>query len=375
MPRETADRIAEASVLHALGADALAQKLDGPGRSRHVFRALAAGSDPFAPGVLPDGLRARLSAVTEPGRVTVRQTRVAHDETAKILLGLADGAAVESVLIPENSRDSAPSRATLCVSSQVGCARGCQFCSTATMGLKRNLSVAEIVQQVHLGLGLARTRGWTLRNLVFMGMGEPLDNAPHVRAALDILTDHRGYGFAPKHVTVSTVGPRVAAVRGLRGWPARLAWSLHAATEAVRDRVVPRPHPSIDEIAGAFAEVCAADRRPLFVEMTLIDGLNDSSADMLAAAELFRDFPTEVRFNLIAMNPGRAGNALTGRLRPSRRVEQCKDALQSAGYFCSIRRPRGQDADAACGQLAIENLIQLTRHARSAVRSTAKTER
>ena len=293
-----------------------------------MFRALTEGLNPYRPGVLPDGLRRRLQAATHPGALVVQGRSIAQDQTTKLAAVLADGAAVECVLIP----DFKTPRATLCVSSQVGCARGCEFCVTATMGLKRNLTTAEIIQQVDVGLREARRRHWRLRNLVFMGMGEPLDNANHVRAAVEILTDHRGYGFAPRHVTLSTVGPRLAAVRHLAGWPLRIAWSLHAARPEVRARLVPKPHPDVTELAAAFATVCRADRRPLFIEMTLMDGVNDKSEDMAAAAALMASFPTEVRFNLIAMNPGRAG------LRPARGSSYAGRC--SSGPAISARSPR-----------------------------------
>ncbi len=334
-------------IVHGLTPAELSRHLDGPGRARQVFRALSSGADPFQPAVIPDGLRARLTTVARPQPLEIRARTVASDGTTKLALSFEDGAALECVLIPalRGDRDLDPTRVTLCVSSQVGCARGCRFCVTATMGLVRNLTVSEIVAQVHVGLAEARRRGWRLRNLVFMGMGEPLDNAVNVRRALEILTDHRGFGFAPKHITLSTVGPRLGAVHRLAGWPARIAWSLHAALPRIRARLVPAPHPDVAALAGAFADVCAAERRPLFVEMTLMDGVNDRDEDMAAAAALFDSFPTEVRFNLIAMNPGRAD------LRPSPRVARCQDLLQAAGFFCSVRPPRGQDADAACGQL------------------------
>ncbi|MEM7675317.1 MAG: 23S rRNA (adenine(2503)-C(2))-methyltransferase RlmN [Myxococcota bacterium] len=338
--------IVERPCLFDLDTLSLSQRLGGPGRARNVFRVLAAGQNPFDDGVLPSGLKKRLTAVTSPGKMRVDERSVAKDGTTKLLVALQDGTKVETVIIPEIK--NAP-RSTLCVSSQVGCARGCKFCVTATMGLVRNLSVAEIIQQVYLGM-MNTPPDQPLRNLVFMGMGEPLDNARNVRTALGILTDHRGYGFAAKHITVSTVGPRISAIEGLKGWPARLAWSLHAAIPSVRAQLVPAPHPNVSAIAQAFATVCAADRRPLFVEMTLMAGLNDRPTDMAAAIALLSNFPTEVRFNLIAMNPGRT----EGRLKPSERVEDCQQQLIDAGFFCTIRRPRGQDADAACGQLAVQ---------------------
>ncbi|MEL7368364.1 MAG: 23S rRNA (adenine(2503)-C(2))-methyltransferase RlmN [Myxococcota bacterium] len=334
---------AERPCLFALDVPALGRHLGGPGRARQVFRALASGRDPLELGVLPEGLHRRLNGIVSPGEMRIRHRSTARDGTIKLLVELKDGAKVETVIIPEAK--GAP-RSTLCVSSQVGCARGCQFCVTATMGLIRNLSVSEIVQQVHLGL-MHAPEGHSLRNLVFMGMGEPLDNARNVHAALRILTDHRGYGFAAKHITVSTVAPRVSAIRGLQGWPARLAWSLHAANPSVRAQLVPPPHPELSTIVEAFAEICGADRRPLFVEMTLMADVNDRPEDMAAATALLSDFPTEVRFNLIAMNPGRSD------LRPSARVSDCQQQLMHAGFFCTVRRPRGRDADAACGQLAV----------------------
>ena len=332
--------------LHALTPDDLSQRLKGPGRARQVFRALAAGHDPFSQGVLPDGLRLRLAEAVDDTATRVAAVSRAADGTTKLAISLHDQAIVECVLIPERSGTQPNERATLCVSSQVGCVRGCRFCVTATMGLVRNLSVAEIVAQVALGLRQARRDGWRLRNLVFMGMGEPLDNAAGVQKALSILSDHRGFGFAPKHITVSTVGPRLSAVARLKDWPTRLAWSLHAARPEVRQRIVPPPHPPLTELVRALGEVCLEVRHPLFVEMTLMDGVNDQPEDMAAAGRLLADFPTEVRFNLIAMNPGRTD------FRPSPRVIECRDQLQAGGYFCSVRRPRGLDAAAACGQLA-----------------------
>lgn len=327
-----------------LGPNALTEHLDGPGRSREVFRSLAAGRDPFHDPHLAAGLRRRLRDRVDPLTLPNRNTRRAEDGTTKLLLELPDGRAVETVLIPEKTRT------TLCVSSQVGCVRGCGFCLTATMGLVRNLDVGEIMSQVHAGLAHAAALELPpLRNLVFMGMGEPLDNWTHVRAAIDILVDGRGFGFGPRHVTVSSVGPSPRAILRLEGCPTRLAWSLHAAREDVRRGLVASQRHTVQALRDAFVEIYSARKDPLFVEMTLMAGVNDQPEDAEAAIALFGAFPNEVRFNLLPMNPTDRGF----RPSPPAAVESFLERLRGAGHFALTRTPRGQDASAACGQLAV----------------------
>ena len=347
--------------LLTLAPDPLAELLGGPGRSQAVFRALRAGRDPLAPGVLADGARARLAERTSLERLARRADSRAQDGTHKLLLGLGDGRAVEMVLIPE------PRRTTVCVSTQVGCARGCTFCLTATMGLVRSLKVEEIVAQVFEALGVAAASDLApVRNLVFMGMGEPLDNLEAVRGALAVLCDNRGFGFGPRHVTVSTVGPSPQAVRSAAGLPAQLAWSLHAADDQLRRRLVPTQRHPVAALRDAFAEVVFG--RALFVEITLIDGENDGPEHAEAAARLFEGFPAEVRFNLLPMNsrdPSGAGSRTTAGPRPAERddtpdrapspplrVSTFREVLAAAGYFASVRAARGEDQHSACGQLA-----------------------
>lgn len=320
----------------------LADVLGGAGRSRMVFRALARGEDPHAPSVLPEGLRRRVADATAPIRTVERARSVAADGTVKLLLEVG-GHQVECVLIPERSRT------TLCVSSQRGCARGCAFCLTAELGLEANLAPEDVVAQVHHGIRVVeQLRMPPLRNLVFMGMGEPLDNWRAVRPAIDVLVDGRGFGFGPRHVTVSTVGPSPRAIERLAGCPTRLAWSLHAARDEVRRSLVSTQRHPVELLRDAFSAVFATRKDPLFVEITLMEGVNDAPLDATAVLQLFDGFPREVRFNLLPMNPSRDG------LRPSPpdRVERFAAELRRAGRFAMVRRARGQDALAACGQLA-----------------------
>jgi len=216
------------------------------------------------------------------------------------------------------------------------------------MGLQGGLTADEIVAQVDRAGEIVRSQRMpTLRNIVFMGMGEPLDNAAAVQRALSTLVDPRGRAFAPRHITVSTVGPSVRAVALTNGWPGRLAWSLHAADDDLRRRLIQTARESVGELARAFAARVDARNQPLFVEMTLIDGLNDSPEHAVQAARLFRHGPRRVRFNLLPVNPTDGVH----RASPPDRVEAFRDRLRALGFFAMIRRPRGRDRRAACGQL------------------------
>ncbi|MCK6550936.1 23S rRNA (adenine(2503)-C(2))-methyltransferase RlmN [Myxococcota bacterium] len=334
----------------------LVTRLDGPGRARAVYAELRAGRDPFtSPGLMP-GARARLARVASDDALAGNAVHRSADGTTKLLLGLRDGLAVEAVLIPE------PSRTTLCVSSQVGCARGCTFCLTATMKLVRSLSAAEITAQVAAGLSVARELALPgLRNVVFMGMGEPLDNADAVRASLAVITGSGlGLGVGPGHVTVSTVGPSPSAIEGAADLPAHLAWSLHAADDTLRSALVPTARARVTELRDAFARALArrGKKEPLFVEVTLLDGINDRDEDARAVAELFAGFGHEVRLNLLPMNPIDPSvlgpGARAQRPSPPERVEAFERHLRAAGFFTKVRRARGTEERAACGQLAVE---------------------
>lgn len=331
--------------------------LGGPGRARAVYALLRSGRDPFTAPEAAPGARARLADRTRPTPLEIREHTRALDGTQKLLLGLASGHAIEVVLIPELASPSGrtrQARTTLCVSSQVGCKRGCTFCLTATMKLVRDLTAAEIVAQLALGLRLTREEGLPpLRNVVFMGMGEPLDNLEAVRGALRIATTSGvGLGFGPAHVTVSTVGPSPERVLAAAELPGRIAWSLHAADDALRARLVPTHRSSVAELREVFLEVVRRRRSPLFVELTLIDGVNDGPGEAAAAADLFAGTGVEVRFNLLPMNPIGPG---AGPLRPSspERVAAFARVLRDAGFLTLVRKARGGEERAACGQLAV----------------------
>lgn len=329
--------------LLALPPPRLASVLGGPGRARSVFRALRNGLDPFAPGVLPAGLHDRVARMTRPTALEMVEAAPAADGSEKRVFRLEDGRRTETVLIPEARRT------TLCISSQVGCRRGCTFCATATIRPVRHLGADEIVAQVlHARIALGDRP--PLRNLVFMGMGEPLDNPVAVRAALESLVGTGGLGFAEKHVTVSTVAPSPQAVRRTVDWPARLAWSLHAAHDTLRARLVPTARFPVRALRAAFEAALGPRGRALFVEMTLIADINDRAEDAHAAAALFADFPLAVRFNLLPMNPV---SHRAFRPSPSNRVAAFETVLREAGFWVRTRRPRGRDRHAACGQLAL----------------------
>jgi len=333
--------------LLSLPPDALAGVLGGDGRAQAVYAVMREGGDPFAPGVLAPGALKRLQEHVTPTVLAIETETVASDGTVKQRVRLFDGRAVEIVAIPTEDRT------TLCVSSQVGCARACTFCLTATMGLVRSLGADEIAGQVVLGLALVRARKMpVLRNVVFMGMGEPLDNLPEVERALEVMTLSRGLGIGPRHVTVSTVGPSVEKIAAMASLPARVAWSLHAADPALRARLVPTARATPIELRDALAKVLEPRKEPLFVEITMIDGVNDAIADAEEVVTLLRAFPTEVRVNLLPVNPTERGHQPSSEAA----IDRFRDVLIGAGIRTLTRRARGAEERSACGQLAIDGL-------------------
>lgn len=333
--------------LYGLNEKALTAQLKGPGRVRELWSQVRSGIDPFTDPSLGKGSKKRLAEACAPSAAFVEETFVSPDETTKLLIRLGDQRAVEAVLIPSTNRT------TLCISTQVGCARGCIFCLTATMKLVRNLEVEEIVAQGVLALRTAKTRKLPpLRNLVLMGMGEPLDNLDAVRPALEIYTDSAcGLGFGRQHVTLSTVAPSPRAVRAARDLPANLAWSLHAADDELRRELIPTMRHSVTELRDAFYEVLLEREAPLFVELTLISGKNDRLEDAERAAKLFANAPIETRFNLLPMNT--IGDPVLSASHADR-VAAFEKHLRAAGYFTMVRKSRGENERAACGQLAVQ---------------------
>lgn len=337
--------------------ETLAQTLgERPFRGKQIFRWLhrrgAASVEQMSD--LPVPFRGALAAATTLPTLTLDATQESADGTLKYRLRTADGKFLESVFMPE------PGRRTLCVSTQVGCAMGCTFCRTATMGLVRNLSAGEIVDQVQrvnqdlLARGFPRTpeADRVLSNLVFMGMGEPLHNLDNVIAALDLLMEPEGLGFSHRHITVSTSGlvPEIAEFG--RRTSAKLAISLNASNDAARDRVMPvnRKYPIAELVAACRAFPQKQGRRLTF-EYVLLGGVNDSDADARELAELCRR--AGVKVNLIAYNE----NPGLGYAAPApARVAAFQERLREEGVVATLRKNRGRDISGACGQLAVEGM-------------------
>jgi 23S rRNA (adenine2503-C2)-methyltransferase len=291
-------------------------------------------------------LRAKLAEVAEIRVPEIRTLQHSGDDTRKWMLSMDGLQAIETVFIPESDRG------TLCISSQVGCAMDCSFCATGKQGFNRNLSTAEIIGQVWLAnreLGYRPDADRVVTNVVFMGMGEPLANYRAVVPALDILTDDFGFNLSRRRVTVSTSGlvPQMDKLAG--DCNVALAVSLHAADNDLRDVLVPinRRHP-IEELLEAcwrYAEL--GFRRHITFEYVLLDGVNDRPQDMARLAKLLGHRPAKV--NLIPFNPFPGTEY---RRSPVEAVERCRDFLLRKGIRTTIRRTRGDDIDAACGQLA-----------------------
>ena len=271
--------------------------------------------------------------------------------TEKALHRLADGALIESVLMHYPARSGSRERHTLCISSQAGCAVGCPFCATGELGFGRDLETAEIVDQVRFAARRLVAEGRRLTNIVFMGMGEPLLNLDRVLTAIDALNDPRRFGLGARHITVSTSGvvPGIRRLTAL-GPQFTLAVSLHAARDPLRDVLVPlnRRWPVAEVIAAARDHGRATGRR-ISYEVTMIGGINDTEMDAIAMAVLLRGDHAHV--NLIPMNPV-AHTPWTASPMPI--IEAFAVTLQGAGIQTTIRRNRGQEIGAACGQLAAE---------------------
>jgi 23S rRNA (adenine2503-C2)-methyltransferase len=272
--------------------------------------------------------------------------------TEKALHRLSDGVAIESVLMHYPAGPGRRERNTLCISSQAGCAVACPFCATGELGLARDLDTAEIVDQVRGAARRLAARDRHLTNIVFMGMGEPLLNLDRVLEAVAALNDRDRFGLGARHITVSTSGvvPGIRRLTGL-GPQFTLAVSLHAARDALRDVLVPinRRWP-VGEVVAAAREHARATRRRVSYEVTMIGGVNDTDLDADAMASLLAG--DLVHVNLIPMNPV-AHTPWTASPMPV--IERFAGRLRAAGIPVTIRRNRGQEVGAACGQLAAEH--------------------
>ena len=311
---------------------------------------------------LAKSLRDKLDGAAEVRGLPVVGEHVSADGTIKWLFDVGGGNVVESVFIPEDDRG------TLCVSSQAGCAVGCRFCSTGHQGFSRNLTSGEIVAQLWHAehrlrerLGLAggerarRSDGAPLRavdNVVMMGMGEPLQNYAALVPALRTMLDDHAYGLSRRRVTVSTSGvvPMIDRLRA--DCPVALAVSLHASDDALRDSLVPlnRKYPIAELLDACVRYLDAAPRDFITFEYCMLDGVNDSDEQARALVRLLRG-RVPCKLNLIPFNPFPASGLARS---PRERVVAFARVLQDAGIVTTIRRTRGDDIDAACGQLAGE---------------------
>ncbi len=297
----------------------------------------------------PRALRERMHAEAAPAVCRPVARRVAEDGAVKLLLRLADGRTVESVLMPAYRAD----RAAGCLSSQVGCALACDFCATAQTGFERNLSAGEMVEQF-LQLGReARALGRRLQTVVFMGMGEPLLNLEPVLAAIRRIAGGGLGALGWRQVTVSTVGivPGIDALAAA-GTGVNLAVSLHAPDDATRARLLPagRRFGVAEILAAADRYQAANGGRPVSIQYCLLKGVNDSPAQARALAD--RLAGRRMHVNLLHYNP--TGVSLTGRTyepSPVAAEDAFMDELKARGVVAHFRRPRGRDIDAACGQL------------------------
>jgi 23S rRNA (adenine2503-C2)-methyltransferase len=313
-------------------------------RARQAFEAQRAGADGWGDvSTLPAALRSRLEEALPFWALTPDARAVSQDGTVKWGLRAADGVVVEAVLIAH-----AEGRRTVCVSSQAGCALGCKFCATGAMGAGRDLTAAEIVDQAVLAAREADAQGARLTNLVYMGMGEPMQNLDEVLDSAATINAPEGLGLSARRIAISTVGwvPGIARLAE-HPLPVRLAVSLHAADDATRSELMPiNARYPIASLLAACTRYCDSTGRRVFIEYLLLEGVNDGVADAKRLAKLLRDGRFHV--NVIEYN------ATEGPYKGSSqsRREVFLQALSAAGLEASVRRSRGADVAAACGQLA-----------------------
>jgi 23S rRNA (adenine2503-C2)-methyltransferase len=336
-----------------LAPDVIAATLEELGepayRARQVYQALTHGlvTDFSEMTTLPLALRQALAGRLSPVSLTEVETRVTPRGSArKTLFTTADGHPVEAVLMLVSGR------ATVCVSTQIGCAVGCAFCASGRLGLRRDLTAEEIVDQVlHFARLLRDDGGRKVTNVVFMGMGEPFHTYDETLRACRLLNDPDGFGLAARHISVSTVG----VVPGIDRFAAEplqlnLAVSLHAATDDLRDRLVPlnRTYP-LDQVFAACDRYVKATRRKLLFEYVVLRGVNDTPAQIGALGQHLRH--QLYHLNLIAYNE--TGGEFT---RPATgEIEAMRDRLEKTGVSVTVRNSPGGDIEAACGQLALRH--------------------
>jgi 23S rRNA (adenine2503-C2)-methyltransferase len=361
-----------------------------PFRAEQVFRWIHERGvlDPEQMTDLGKPLRERLKADGFAPPAKVADVHAAADGTRKLVLELAQGARVECVIIPmtdladdadasaapeDDEDDGAVSpektRITLCVSTQYGCAMGCVFCASGQAGLQRGLTASEIVAQVIISKQYLKPNE-ELKNLVFMGMGEPLHHYDETARAIRLLTHPTARGMSPRRITVSTVGlvPGIARLGEDFGGKVGLAVSLHAPNDVIRDRIMPmnRKFPIV-ELMRALREYPLPMRRRITIEYTLMNQVNDGEAEARELVSLLRGL--RVKVNLIPMNPISASEL---KAPSGARVAAFQRVLSEAGLSCFVRTRRGDEVSAACGQLAIADDLVRKKRERDALRESQK---
>ncbi|MBI1886892.1 MAG: 23S rRNA (adenine(2503)-C(2))-methyltransferase RlmN [Nitrosomonadales bacterium] len=319
-----------------------------PFRARQVLRWIykAGESDFDAMSDLAVSLREKLKQIACVQAPKVMREELSDDGTRKWLLDMGTGNAVETVFIPEEGRG------TLCVSTQAGCALDCAFCSTGKQGFSRNLTTAEIIGQVWWAnheLGKDLEGKWPISNVVLMGMGEPLLNYDNTVSALRLMLDDHAYGLSRRRVTVSTSGIVPAMDRLRDECPVALAVSLHAPNDKLRDVLVPinQKYPLKELLAACRRYLEKAPRDFITFEYVLLDGVNDSEQQARELVRLVRDVPC--KFNLIPFNPFPQTHY---RRSDAETIRRFRDVLTQADIVTTMRKTRGDDIAAACGQLA-----------------------
>ena len=288
---------------------------------------------------LPVALREKLDSAFSLGSSQIKEIQKSKDGTVKFLIHFPPQDNVEAVLIPHRDRR------TLCLSTQVGCPAGCTFCATGLAGFRRNLTYQEIVEEIWV---IEKETGMTANNLVFMGMGEPLLNYENVHRALQVINSPEGFRKGARRMTVSTVGIPDKIVKLGRDWPeVNLAWSMHAPRDELRNLLIPlnKVYP-LEQVLRAIKEYLAVTHRRVTIEYTLWNEINDSKGDAQEVAKLLKKLLIHV-------------NLIPGNLVPSsafsppspRRVKAFASVLEENGIQVTIRKPRGQDIQAACGEL------------------------
>ncbi len=319
-----------------------------PFRARQLMRWIyREGESDFAAMTdIAASLRVKLTEQACVSVPTIMREELSDDGTRKWLLDVGTGNAVEAVFIPEETRG------TLCISSQAGCALNCTFCSTGKQGFNRNLSVAEIIGQLWWAnhqLGKNALGLWPISNVVMMGMGEPLLNFDNTVSALRLMLDDHGYGLSRRRVTVSTSGVIPAMDRLREECPVALAVSLHAPNDKLRDEIVPinQKYPLKMLMAACQRYLEKAPRDFITFEYVMLDGVNDSEKHARELINLVHDVPC--KFNLIPFNPFPQSGYQRSKLDA---IQRFRDVLMQADIVTTVRRTRGDDIAAACGQLA-----------------------